>query len=497
MDSYSGSPGSSSPIRTLPVEVLTEIFGYCSSKSPSSHAVTLTRPGELDVPIQAVSSTCSKWRSIVCTQSTFWSSYDLNLTYITGPKIFDLLIMYIGRSGTAKLRLGIACPEMNADQGSETSQSSEDADLLPTRLAFLAVLLDNSSRWHDVFLDMSSSVFAYAVSRLELRGKPKEDGYFPNLEKLYCQDQESEHYYLDGDPETGRSLFDIFQPCPRLRDLTAHDSWVTDPIDYSHLTNLDLMFYRGRSLSTLLSRCPNLKEFSLAYCSIPDEDDFDYDESARVWSKNHPFSHRSLVTLILPMYEHFGCAIWEDLCFPSVNTLTIDQIGDDEAGMAELVDLVSRSRCNLRTMAIGKMPLGALFKLLSIAPSLERLKLARHYTVHAWETNPTTMFLPLFKKETQHLVPALSLQIELGASSFVDRPATRDVPQHIHDMVVSRLGEVPTQLSFVVTALESKQTMELNFGFLFEFFGARFRDITQPLPYETYSLALTLGGRGS
>jgi hypothetical protein len=224
--------------------------------------------------------------------------------------------------------------------------------------------------------------------------------------------------------------------------------------------------------------------------------DFDYDDSVREYSTDHPFRHERLVSLVLPMYKYFDLCyeIWEDLCFPSLNALVINHVDDSATGMPELLSLFSRSGCNLRTMIIGDMPSNVFRTLTSIAPLLENLKLAHDYMDHAWMTNPETMFLPLSRVEgeAQLPVPDLSiLVIELCAGSFASRPITTDIPQQIYDIVFSRLGKkVPAEFSFTVATLESGEMpgIKMKLDSLFEFFENRFTEITDPRAFEMYSL---------
>ncbi|KAE9400943.1 hypothetical protein BT96DRAFT_619791 [Gymnopus androsaceus JB14] len=419
------------PIHSLPVEVLTQIFGsYCSLDS--CFAVTLDRGGKISTPSQPLARTCSVWRQIVCSRSEFWSSFDLNFEFMITPELCDLLITYIRHSGaTVTLRLSITFPD---SESLEASSSNVPTDM---RLVVLDILFDHSNRWRDVRIDIGPKILAHAISRLTLRPKPLH-GYFPKLERLDSQDQESA-YFDYAEEQSERNLFHIFRPCPQLRSLSAHDSWRDDPVDYSNLTYLNLMYYRGLSLSPPLSRCPHLRHFSIGWCSIPVDGDFDYD-GVNIWSNDNPFHHRGITRLSLPMYDvHFGHEIWEDLRFPSLSSLDVDQVDNLGEGTTELLSMISKSECTLRVLGIGKMSTSILARFLSVAPSLHSLNLMSQYSYHALREEAEQMFSPLMCKELKLSVPELSSLVVEFHGSHLHSKSTTDVAQQFRDMVVSRL----------------------------------------------------------
>ncbi|KAJ3809630.1 hypothetical protein F5876DRAFT_66311 [Lentinula aff. lateritia] len=388
-------------IQNFPVELLTQIFR--SNWLDSDFSVTLDSTRGLVTQIKEISSTCSTWRAIVCSDPVFWSSFDLNLSCMTSVEQAILLSLFLSRSGTAAgLRLNIifSSPQYSTSSGLEGAQ-----------LAVLDLLLDQSSRWRDVRLDIAPEVFAHVVSRLTLRPKPT-SGYFPNLECLDTQDQESTADDYE-EPGSNDSLFRIFHRCPALKRLCAHDAWAGDPIDYSHLTSLDLISYRGKSLSSLLSRCPHLRQFSIAYCIIPDIEH----EEIGPWSKINPFYHLNLVALSLPIYHQFGCEIWEGVRFPSLHTLKIDQVEQSGNEIPELLAMLRKSGCSLRTLELGDMSSNVFRELLSNAPYLQSLTLTPHYTSNL-HSHPMK-FEPLFGKDSRVPVPMLSyLTVQFRNANF-------------------------------------------------------------------------------
>lgn len=459
------------PIHKLPVEVLTEILGfYCSLDS--CFAVTLLNRGTILTPTWALARTCSLWRQIVCSQPAFWSSFDLNFNSIISLELSDILITYIHRSGTTTtLRLNITYPDPESDE-LDTNIKIDPAD---TRLSILNILFDNSDRWSDVHFDIGPNVFAHAVSHLMLREKPAQ-GYFPKLRSLDTQDQEST-YFDYAEEDSDRSLFHIFQPCPQLHTLSVHDSWKNDPVDYSHLTYLNLMYYRGQSLSLPLSRCAHLRHFSIGWCSVPVAGDFDYDPVS-VWSRDNPFQHRGITRLSLPMYDdHFGEGIWEDLRFPSLTSLDVDQVEESGTGTTELLSLLSRSECTLHTLGIGKIPSNVLANFLSVAPSLQSLTLMSHYTFHASRAETEQMFSPIINPS---IVPGLSsLKVEFHGALF-QTVSTTDVVRQFRDMVISR-DALSHSVELVISnhSQDSSTAEVVDLDSLAEFFQARIGGVVQ------------------
>ncbi|KAJ4470926.1 hypothetical protein J3R30DRAFT_1139822 [Lentinula aciculospora] len=413
------------PIQKLPVETLTEIFRwYCSSDWDWDFSVTLDRPGRLVTKMKEISGTCSAWHQIICSDSSFWSSFNLELQCITNVGQSVLLNTFISRSGSVHLlRLYVSYPQSDIID----SQELENA-----RLVILGILLDQSSRWRDVRLYIAPDIFGRAVSYLTQRPKPVH-GYFPNLERLNSSDQDStaEEYQ---EPNSDRSLFHIFYPCPALKRLSVHDVWNGNPIDCSRLTSLDLITYRGNSLSSLLSRCLHLRRFSIAYWDIPEVEDPDY-EGFRPWSNSHPFQHLNLTTLSLPMYtEEFNSDIWEDVRFPSLNALEVDQVEESETGIPELLVMLTDSRCSLQTLILGEMSPDVFKEFLSITPSLVILTLTSHYTFRALQRQ-LKMLAPLFGTDSELPAPKLSCLTIKFSETF---EGFRSISEHIHDMLISR-----------------------------------------------------------
>ncbi|KAJ3984678.1 hypothetical protein F5890DRAFT_1274841 [Lentinula detonsa] len=397
----------STAVYRLPVETLTDIF-RCAQDQDPFFSVTLDRRERLFTQVQGISGTCSAWRQVVYSNPIFWSSFDLHLECMSDVEQSNFLVACLSRSGTAKLRLSITFQR--------TRQGLHTSDQLQTgQFAVIDYLFDQASRWRDVYLDIAPEIFADTIMNLNLGAKPVH-GYFPNLERLDCIDQESTMCYYR-EPGSDRSLFHIFYPCPALKHLSTHDAWNGDPFDCSHLTSLELLYYRGNSLSSLLSRCPLLQRFSIAKCSIPQIGETDYEDPSR-WSDSNPFCHPNITALSLPMYDrNFGSEIWADVRFPSLDTLDIDQVKEDE--IPALLAMLRKSECILRTMKLGKMHWEVFEELLSVAPSIRFLTLGSHYTDYSCIHEPNQMLAPLFGTATRVPVPNLScLMVEFFPESF-------------------------------------------------------------------------------
>ncbi|KIK71564.1 hypothetical protein GYMLUDRAFT_340602 [Collybiopsis luxurians FD-317 M1] len=445
------------PIQKLPVETLTEIFTmYCGLDSPLTFTVTLNEAGKVHCPAQVIASTCSEWRNIVCSQQRFWSSFHLHFEYITNDGIADLLIEYIFRSGVAKLRLDLEYPD----------QALGDR---PRRGVF-DTLSDTSGKWYDVRLDTGPGAFRDMVSRLALRAKPDE-GYFPNLVHLKYYDQA---IHPDDERE---NPFHIFNPCPRLRQLTMVSSWDIDPVDCTHLTALYLSRYEGGSILPLLSRCQLLQSVYLLYY---DRILFERNSDDRA---GPTFTHRHLTNLCLPMVSgYFGRESWEALRLPSLDTLEIGLVDDASEGVSQLLSMLANSSCSLRSLTIGMMPSRVLADFLSITPTLQSLSLNSSYTDRAWTSEPNQMFSPLFPAERK--LPKLStLRVQFLVYCWQDgRAPWEPIAAQLQSVVkVRRRNPGPM---FVKVHLGKKEVTMVDLDDIGPFCRPCFTDIRSPVIYS-------------
>ncbi|KAJ3756270.1 hypothetical protein EV360DRAFT_72125 [Lentinula raphanica] len=399
-------------IDELPVEILTKVFCCYCEEDADSHTedtafhVQLNKDG-LQFRLESIIRAYGKWRQIIFANPIFWSSFSINLDWLTTVTQYKYLLQAISLSEKAEeLRLNIVF------HGGTTNFSAELNTLARRRVAVLAGLLEQANRWRDVRIQLSSSVFRLVCDELRRDGTKPLRGYFPNLKRLDCLDQVMRGV---GSPYTFppsndlQEFCDIFKPCPALSHLCVFNDEHGSPFRYSLLTSLTLATFSGRSLTTLLSQCPRLRSLTLGAGWVLRT----YLDADSTWSRDNPFYHPNLTTLSLPDYTsiRFTGAIWADIRFPSLDTLYVEGNMDE---IPELTEMLIRSRCRLKTMILGGMPPEVFQKLLWVAPSLKSLTLDLWHFAYMCPENIDQFLAPLFRSGLYIPVSGLSfLKIEM------------------------------------------------------------------------------------
>ncbi|KAJ3772456.1 hypothetical protein FB446DRAFT_703837 [Lentinula raphanica] len=415
-------------VNRLPVEILTEVFRFY--RAESLYDVTLGIPRQrLCTEMHAITRTCRKWREIVLSNPGFWTSFFLNLEDIESSEQARYLSDALSLSGNEKLRLHIVF-------NSTVITDLFSSPLITTRFAILMKIWRQADRWQDVRLDLEERLFYGVFLTLNLRLdhlKPP-GGHFPNLERLECgtdrlEDEDDERRRNPNSPD--RVSFRVFNPCPALHDLSVYDALDVVSIGYPRsLTRLELLRFEGSSLSTLLSRLPNLQTLSLSDSLLILDGEPGY-EHPGPWSKRNPLYHQSITTLCLPIYgESFKLhAPWADLRFPSLHTLEIGEvIEDDFEGdlIQPVLDLLIKSECTLQTMVLGKLPLEMFRRLVSVVPLLKNLKLREYHVGGVLLDDPGHFLAPLCGTAAGYPVPSLSwLEVRMHADVLTRRQRNR------------------------------------------------------------------------
>ncbi|KAJ3757477.1 hypothetical protein EV360DRAFT_83966 [Lentinula raphanica] len=410
----------------IPVEIWTEIFSSYYDLEETlrvgpSFFVECDDGSELQpYRLQAIIKTCRNWHDIVYSNPKFWSSFLIDLDFVSTSAHADTFLRAFSRSGNAKLRL-------------EIIHTKEETDLSPTSLASIrfkavAAMLEQAHRWCDVNLYISAQNFQRLVKMLYANDRPPH-GYFPNLERLDCSRQLERTVAVDFDPDPAYlALYRIFDPCPALEQLhvfRARDSQST--FKYSLLTSLDIETFEGSSLAPFLFQCPCLRRFSIAECHRVRKGEDGYEDPGP-WSVDEPFCHQSITTLRLPTY-HPSCfqgSMWKDIRLPFLDTLQVEKALS--RGDRKLFDMLLKSGCNLQTLILGEVSSEMFRGLLCVAPSLKLLTLDQSHFDAAMSSDPYTInqyLAPLYGSVSSIPVRSLScLKLEICPWIFQFDPST-------------------------------------------------------------------------
>ena len=203
-----------SPIRVLPVEILTEIFEYCCD---TMNTISLS-----DGPM-VVSHVCSSWRAIVIHKCELWSSLKVIPDHFA-KKAHGLLPMaklWLERSGDCPLRLYI--------KPYDALQNALPPSVLFVNLVKLYA--PYFTRWKDIVFNY----LRFADPYVSLFSGIPDNGSFPFLERF-------EVYLGSISFEDSRKLPKLFRRAPRLQQIV----WISraferDPsFPYSQLTTLEV-----------------------------------------------------------------------------------------------------------------------------------------------------------------------------------------------------------------------------------------------------------------
>ncbi|KAJ6476709.1 hypothetical protein C8R47DRAFT_657556 [Mycena vitilis] len=260
------------PIRSIPPEVLAQIFGYCDanfySAEPRWEAINVVEClAKYD--LLQLSRVCSMWHTVVMGTPSLWANLivDIDLCDRGKTKAGLLLSAALERSSDCPLNLGLGMTRKYTDNEG------------------LQLLAETSQRWRSVHLAAYSPDFQHFVSR---------KGKFPLLEALSIY---------------GRSLdeHDIFNIAPRLVEVSLHLHGIDKPPRLPW-TQLRVLHCKGitadelQAITDLVPRCPNLSTLNVECFgssrspplppintnvdsfAIEMLNPFDWDECARVFS---------------------------------------------------------------------------------------------------------------------------------------------------------------------------------------------------------------------
>ncbi|KAF9254886.1 hypothetical protein L218DRAFT_912886 [Marasmius fiardii PR-910] len=227
------------PIRTLPPEVLGNIFAFCCEEN----TLDVDRPP----PVITLSVVCAQWREIVVSTPSLWSSLCIDFQHWDVLSADHLALermtrLFLNRSKKSPLTLVLQLPD------------SKKCDIHTA--STLGALVGTSNRWRDVTLFSPWNVGASGPILQGLRG------HLPNLSSLH----------LNGSgPDDVR--FDFFSRSPALHSLRIQPG--DDPygpeyptqrliLPWEQITSLKMYNSFAPSALSLLSQCSNLQYLELS-----------------------------------------------------------------------------------------------------------------------------------------------------------------------------------------------------------------------------------------
>ncbi|KIK59274.1 hypothetical protein GYMLUDRAFT_44644 [Collybiopsis luxurians FD-317 M1] len=286
---------------------------------------------------------CAWWRNHTLSQSILWSSYTVgesfqSLPRYRNPDVELFLKECIFRSGNHEL-MNVA-----VIRGGE----------IFTKI--WSPLLGHTNRWRDLklipfYLSDLSNILHDLKNRQEYR-EGRATTYFPHLECLTLLVPEIIH--IDQLPSI--PLHNLFSTCPSLHTLRISHLRVSDNLDFSHLTALNIYaYYQGRFFAVLLAKCPHLKTCRMDRFIIGDD-------PTPATSYIPQISHNSLTTLNLTWYDK-NCTIgfWRYVILPKLTCLFVSIKGHQmfEADgqpepLGELKKMIVESKCSLMRVRLGR-----------------------------------------------------------------------------------------------------------------------------------------------
>ncbi|KAK7461827.1 hypothetical protein VKT23_008257 [Stygiomarasmius scandens] len=212
-----------SPVRLLPPEILSEIFGY--------HCQELMHLGvaKPSMPALTLSHTCSFWRQLALSTPSLWSSLHIDLGNELRHGEIQLIYLYLSNSSTSPLTLEL---EFGVDS-------------IHNHLV-VGSLLEQSHRWHSIIWRSSG----HYISHMNV---PTPTHGFPLLEGLSLKD---ETFYNTGLFKDTKALKFLDLDNVDFNDTTME---VDTVVHCAELTSIRLKGYTTLKSLRILGKCLRLQ----------------------------------------------------------------------------------------------------------------------------------------------------------------------------------------------------------------------------------------------
>ncbi|KZP21096.1 hypothetical protein FIBSPDRAFT_861007 [Athelia psychrophila] len=323
------------PIRSLPNELLSEVFEWSCALSPWDH----------DFPV-SLALVCRHWRETAFATPAIWANITVGHYFQSDSST------KCGSAHQAKLWL-----ERSANK-SLVLKFPEPLDIY-TELEIPEELISASVRWeflHCSLNHQSSSLFRPIQGRL------------PILQSLILVTDET--VYLTD--------LDLFETAPRLREVLLFTPAVdgTLKLPFNQLTKLSIMrFLPSHECLEYLRLCPNLTVF---------EAHIEMDQNATSVPKGPHLTHKCLRVLKLCgrlCYQSF----LEWVTVPALQTLDIHDgtsiVAQGGRQVQDIFDMISRSACTITTLRCSiTSPPASILDYMHLFPHLLNLDIALEST---------------------------------------------------------------------------------------------------------------------
>ncbi|KAF9065170.1 hypothetical protein BDP27DRAFT_1332393 [Rhodocollybia butyracea] len=333
------------PIRTLPSEILHEIFQLVVRTSLKTGLKVGIRYASGNQKSRKLSGTaflftwvCICWRNEAISQPALWSCIDVQFRYINlqhhSFEALELLKECILRSGSyapMDVRIGL--------------DYSNHQAISPACLDILEMLLGRADRWRTLRLNaFGRSNFPRQIIDLfdAKHARAPSVPLFPLLEDLELTLRRYK-------PPSLAPMFHYFPP---LRSLDIPSLFESDTLNFDVLWKLRVGVYNGHSLAGLLRRCPSLKYLKVSRFASQHRSTWTT-SSINTQVISHPLLSRLEVGNI---DKNFRYGAWSFVCLPSLTQLDVSVNSEEEdleapvelrAPLIELKEMIQRSKCTL------------------------------------------------------------------------------------------------------------------------------------------------------
>ncbi|KAJ8088268.1 hypothetical protein PM082_022340 [Marasmius tenuissimus] len=344
------------PVRSLPTEVLEEIF-YCAccADNPLGYALCVQRAENARArtgPVLKLGLVCYWWRMVVHSSPRLWASMLVNIISVTS-QVREMVDFYLMKSGHYPLRLAI----VDSDRGgcrtySEVGVTVGDMGTPSDAKYVLEALLQNMDRAKEVLLGIHPA-FLVVVSLPTLT--------FPNLRSFVDESDDRDEI-----ADYNTRLWYLIGCAPNLKSVRLHFMSRTHvaALPFESLTSITLDYIKAHMLLEILSRCTMLQKLHINHMDRGIDPPFSTDRRITVSSMSQ--LHIQLMGSIDTLDVVFSF-----LALPSLVTLSIIALNDSENNVLQLASgesstsepthlpawagalatMLEHSRCKLRHLA--------------------------------------------------------------------------------------------------------------------------------------------------
>ncbi|KAF5340883.1 hypothetical protein D9758_012171 [Tetrapyrgos nigripes] len=376
-----------SPIRTLPFEILAQIFLMGFDVGLRVHT-------DIYAPALTLSHVCSFWRNVAINTTKLWSSLSIDLCY-PRSKMVALVGLYLLWSKSAPLDLKVTVSDQTShhyngyngwpNQDSDTWGDWGDGwgigphyrrdarrprdQLGPHGLTILQYLIDNGERWASASFDLDTSVLSSAVP----------DEVWPNSHypiNLHFLDMAWPHWQRSPLPKA-------FLACAQsLRSLRIPNGCRDTISTFKRLRELAITttLSSAADLAWLFSNCPELLSLELQV-----------DSFTEFPASLPPFPQLESLSLTYEETNFPRSNLLSALTLPSLTTLEFQNssrrrwssfLGNSELDMADwqrdLTNMLRRSACQLQVLRCHDPFFASdndLLEVLALTPTLTQISL--------------------------------------------------------------------------------------------------------------------------